>query len=71
MSQQRIEIVQEFTFPVSKLFAFLSVHENLEQIFAPVKIRTIRAGSDAPNGVGSTNFDRSTFRRNRNSIQRK
>jgi len=53
VSQQRIEIVQEFTFPVSKLFAFLSVHENLEEIFSPVKIRTIRAGSDAPNGVGS------------------
>lgn len=53
MSQQRIEIVQEFPFPVSTLFAFLSVHENLEKIFAPAKIRTVRNGSETPNGVGS------------------
>lgn len=53
MSQQRIEIVQEFPYPVSQLFAFLSVHENLEKIFAPAKIRTIQSGSEHPNGVGS------------------
>lgn len=53
MSQQRIEIVQEFPFPVSKLFAYLSVHENLETIFAPTKIHTVRKGDDAPCGVGS------------------
>ncbi len=53
MSQQRIEIIQEFPYPVSQLFAFLSVHENLEKIFVPAKIRTIKAGADSPNGVGS------------------
>jgi len=53
VSQQRIEIVQEFPYPVSQMFAFLSVHENLESIFKPAKIRTIKAGAEHPNGVGS------------------
>lgn len=53
MAQQRIEIVQEFPYPVSQLFAYLSVHENLEEIFAPAKIRSIKAGTEHPNGVGS------------------
>ncbi len=53
MSQQRIEIVQEFPFPVSKLFAFLSVHENLGCIFAPAKIRTVKQGAESAFGLGS------------------
>lgn len=53
MAQQRIEIVQEFPYPVSQLFAYLSVHENLEKIFAPAKIHCIKPGDTERNGVGS------------------
>ncbi|MDP2226374.1 MAG: SRPBCC family protein [Moraxellaceae bacterium] len=53
MAQQRIEIVQEFPFPVSRLFAHLAEHENLEVLFAPTKIKRISDGHDARNGVGS------------------
>ncbi|MEQ3680822.1 SRPBCC family protein [Alcanivorax sp.] len=51
---QRIEISKTFPFSVDKLFNFLSVHENLELIFAPAKIKRIKDGQDSPNGVGST-----------------
>lgn len=53
MSQQRIEIVKEFPYPVEKLFAFLGEHENLGVIFAPAKIKRISDGQGARNGVGS------------------
>ena len=52
MGQQRIEIIQEFPFPVERLYAFLSEHENLGVIF-PARITRIRAGQDGANGVGS------------------
>ncbi len=53
MSQQRIEIVQEFPFPVERLFAYLGEHENLETIFVPTKIKRISNGHETRNGVGS------------------
>jgi len=53
MAVQRIDIRKEFTAPVDKLFAFLSVHKNLETIFAPAKIRRVKDGSDVPDGLGS------------------
>lgn len=53
MSQQRIEIVQEFSQPVEQLFAFLSEHENLAAIFAPARITRVRNGDTSRNGVGS------------------
>ena len=53
VGQQRIEIVQEFPIPVSRLFAYLGEHENLATIFAPAKIKRISNGHDARNGVGS------------------
>lgn len=49
---QRIEVTQDFSFPVERLYAFLSEHENLGAIF-PAKIKRIRAGQDGANGVGS------------------
>ena len=49
---QRIEVTQDFPFPVERLYAFLSEHENLGAIF-PAKIKRIRAGQDGANGVGS------------------
>jgi len=53
MAVQRIDIRKEFAVPVDKLFAFLSVHKNLETIFAPAKIRRVKDGSDVPDGLGS------------------
>ncbi len=53
MAAQRIDIVQDFPVSVERLFAFLSVHENLGKIF-PLRIERIREGVDSPNGVGST-----------------
>ena len=53
MAVQRIDIHREFTVPVETLFAFFSVHSNLEIIFAPAKIRRIKEGSDVPDGLGS------------------
>jgi uncharacterized protein YndB with AHSA1/START domain len=53
VAQQRIEVVQEFSAPVEKVFAYLGEHENLEAIFAPAKIKRISSGQGARNGVGS------------------
>lgn len=53
MGQQRIEIVQEFSAPVDRLFAYLGEHENLAAIFAPAKIKRISDGQGVRNGVGS------------------
>jgi len=53
MAQQRIEIVQEFSLPVEKLFSYLSEHENLAAIFAPAKVTRVRNGDTSRNGVGS------------------
>ncbi|MEC7120526.1 MAG: SRPBCC family protein [Pseudomonadota bacterium] len=53
LKTQRVHIVQEFDAPVAKVFATLSEHENLNQIFAPAKITRISDGKDARNGVGS------------------
>lgn len=53
MGQQRIEIEQEFSVPVDRLFTYLGEHENLEAIFAPARITRISDGQGARNGVGS------------------
>lgn len=53
MSLQRIEIRKQFSASVDMLFSYLSVHKNLETIFAPAKISRIKDGSDAPDGLGS------------------
>jgi uncharacterized protein YndB with AHSA1/START domain len=53
MGQQRIDLTQEFAAPVSRVFAHLSEHENLEAVFAPAKIKRIKNGLNARNGVGS------------------
>lgn len=53
MAQQRIEIVKEYPFPVSRLFGYLAEHENLEAIFGLPKIKRISDGRYARNGEGS------------------
>src|SRR5699024_3424456 len=49
----RVDIKQQFSVPVEELYAFLSVHKNMESIFAPAKIKRIKEGSDSPEGLGS------------------
>lgn len=53
MGLQRIEVTQTFKAPVSRVFAYLSEHENLEVVFAPAKIKRLKNGLNARNGVGS------------------
>jgi hypothetical protein len=44
---------QTFNVPVSQLFDYLSMHENLDILFAPVKSTLLRAGAASTYGVGS------------------
>lgn len=53
MGQQRIEINQEFDIPVERVFAYLGEHENLARVFSPARVKRIRSGEGARNGVGS------------------
>lgn len=49
----RLVMDQDFTLPVERIFAFLSVHENLSLVLAPMKVERIKEGTDSPDGVGS------------------
>lgn len=52
MTQQTITIKQNFNAPAEAVFAVLSDHNRLSEVFgAPVK--RIKDGADSPNGVGS------------------
>lgn len=53
LKTQKIKVVQEFDMPVQQLFDTLSEHENLRQIFAPMRITRLSDGKDSRNGVGS------------------
>ena len=53
LKTQQVHIVQEFDFPVQKLFALLSEHENLSKIFFPAKVTRIKDGTTSRNGAGS------------------
>jgi uncharacterized protein YndB with AHSA1/START domain len=53
VTQQRIEIVKEFSAPVERLFAHLGEHENMEAVFGLPKIKRISDGKGARNGIGS------------------
>lgn len=53
MSSPRVNIEHIFAAPREQVFAFFAVHENLETIFVPARIRRIRDGSDSPDGLGS------------------
>jgi|SRR5690606_35370573 len=50
---QKILIEKTFNCPVQTLFAWLSDHNNLSQVFAPAKVVRIKAGTDSVNGAGS------------------
>jgi uncharacterized protein YndB with AHSA1/START domain len=49
---QRIEIDQDFTLPVERVYAYLSEHENLAPLFG-AKIARVRDGDTERNGTGS------------------
>ena len=49
---QRIEISQDFSLPVERVYGYLAEHENLGPIFG-AKVERVRDGSDSRNGVGS------------------
>ena len=49
---QRIEIRQDFTLPVERVYAYLSEHENLGELFGAT-ITRLSDGRDSRNGVGS------------------
>lgn len=49
---QRIEVVQDSSLPVGRLYAFLTEHENLGPLLG-AKITRVRDGSTDRNGAGS------------------
>lgn len=52
MSQQKIEVVQDYSKPVAEVFAYLADHNNLRKVFG-IPVRRVRDGEDDINGVGS------------------
>ncbi|MDO8267147.1 MAG: SRPBCC family protein [Moraxellaceae bacterium] len=52
MSQQRIDVVQEFRKPVEEVFAYLADHNNLTRVFG-IPVKRVRDGQGDVNGVGS------------------
>ena len=49
---QRIEIDQDFSLPVERIYAYLSEHENLGPLFG-AKVARVRDGDTERNGTGS------------------
>ncbi len=52
MSQQKIEVVQDYSKPVAEVFAYLADHNNLRKVFG-IPVRRVRDGENEVNGVGS------------------
>jgi len=52
MAQHVIEIVQEFSMPVERVFNALADHNNLSNVFG-IPVKRIQDGYDDVNGVGS------------------
>ncbi|MFN3586818.1 MAG: SRPBCC family protein [Moraxellaceae bacterium] len=52
MSQQRIDVVQDFRKPVEEVFAYLADHHNLQKVFG-IPVKRVRNGQGDVNGVGS------------------
>lgn len=49
---QRIDITQDFSLPVERVYAYLSEHENLGPLFG-AKVTRVRDGDTSRNGAGS------------------
>jgi uncharacterized protein YndB with AHSA1/START domain len=52
MAQQRIEITQDFSLPVERVFKALADHNNLSNVFG-IPVKRIHDGVGDVNGVGS------------------
>ena len=48
----RIEVRQDFSLPVSRVYGYLAEHENLGPLFG-ARVERVRDGHDSRNGVGS------------------
>ena len=48
----RIEVRQDFSLPVSRVYGYLAEHENLGALFG-AKVQRVRDGGKSRNGVGS------------------
>lgn len=53
MAHEQVDVTTEWNAPVEKVFDFLGEHENLGQVFGPVRIERLRSGDTDRNGVGS------------------
>lgn len=53
MRLQHVHVQHDFAQPVERIFAYLSEHENLAAIFAPLRVERVRDGETLRNGVGS------------------
>ncbi|MDO9353663.1 MAG: SRPBCC family protein [Solirubrobacteraceae bacterium] len=51
---QHLVFDQDFTLPVERIYAFLSEHENLGLVLAPMKVTRLTDGTGSRNGVGSS-----------------
>ena len=49
---QRVDIRQDFSLPVQRVYAFLAEHENLGPLFG-ARVERVRDGDTSRNGVGS------------------
>jgi uncharacterized protein YndB with AHSA1/START domain len=49
---QRIDITQDFSLPVERVYAYLSEHENLGPLFGAT-VKRVRDGDTSRNGAGS------------------
>ncbi len=52
MAQQIVQIVQDFSKPLTEVFAVLSDHNQLGKVFG-IPVRRVRDGDGEVNGVGS------------------
>ena len=52
MSQQTLEIVQDFHKPVAEVFAYLADHNKLGKVLG-IPVKRVRDGEGSVNGVGS------------------
>ncbi len=50
---QTLHFQQDFAAPPEKVFAHLAEHENLNTIFAPMKVERVSDGDSERNGVGT------------------
>lgn len=61
MSQQTVYAKQQFNVSVEQLFNYLSIHENLDDLFKPIKSILLKDGIETPYGLGSIRHMKGPF----------